>query len=309
VRSATCATGSGSVGDCAACDDLLALANAIERRSEHPLAQAITSASSTRGLDQRYAATNVTALVGRGVQGSVDGHEILIGSHTYFDGAIPHAPEDCAQATQDAQAGYTPVFVSADGTYRGTLTVADQIRSTSHTAIAQLKQLGLRVVMLTGDAQATASRIASEIGVTDIRAELLPEQKVAAIRDLQRQYGAVAMVGDGINDTPALAAASVGIAISTTHGGTSQAMETADITLLSDDLRRLPLAIKLSRAAISTVRFNIAFSIAIKIAFLVLVVLGMGTMWMAVLADVGTSLLVTLNGMRLLRYRESNTKN
>jgi Zn2+/Cd2+-exporting ATPase len=144
------------------------------------------------------------------------------------------------------------------------------------------------------------------VGVTDVRAELLPEQKVAAVEALQRAYGPIAMVGDGINDTPALATASVGIAIGGAHGGTNQAMETADVTLMSDDLRQLPFALGLSRAAMRTVGVNIALSIGIKLVFLVLVLAGMGTIWMAVLADMGTSLLVTLNGMRLLGYRSAS---
>ncbi|NJM06665.1 HAD-IC family P-type ATPase, partial [Candidatus Gracilibacteria bacterium] len=174
--------------------------------------------------------------------------------------------------------------------------------------VAHLQQLGLRaVVMLTGDQQDTAARIAAEVGVADVRAELLPEQKVAAVEALQAQYGPLAMVGDGINDTPALATASVGIAIGGAHGGSNQAMETADITLMSDDLRQLPFAIGLSRAAMQTVSVNIALSLGIKCVVLALVLAGLGTMWMAVLADVGTSLLVTLNGMRLLSYRATVT--
>jgi Cd2+/Zn2+-exporting ATPase len=156
--------------------------------------------------------------------------------------------------------------------------------------------------MLTGDTQQTAERIAADVGVTDVRAELLPEHKVAAVTALQQRYGPIAMVGDGINDTPALATASVGIAIGGAHGGSNQAMETADITLMSADLRQLPLAIRLSRAAMRTVATNITFSIGIKILFLVLVLFGAGTLWMAVLADVGAAVLVTLNGMRLLGY-------
>ncbi|NTU84849.1 MAG: heavy metal translocating P-type ATPase [Chloroflexales bacterium] len=307
VRAAACAGfGYEQIGHCDSCDEVLALANAVERRSEHPLAHAIVSASAGRGLDARYpTAEGVTALTGRGVAGVVAGREVLIGSHRHFDAAIPHDQRHCAAAAQDAASGYTPVFVSAGGAYLGTITVADTVRATSREAVSRLKALGLRaVVMLTGDQQATAERIAAEVGVTEVRAELLPAQKVAAVEALERQYGPVAMVGDGINDTPALAAATVGIAIGAAHGGASQAMETADVTLMSDDLRRLPFAFGLSRAAMGTVAVNIALSIGIKLVFLALVLAGTGTMWMAVLADVGTSLLVTLNGMRLLAYRE-----
>lgn len=292
-------------GHCDACDDMLALAYAVEQRSEHPLAHAIVSLGSERGLVGRYpVAEEVRALTGRGVSGRVGGRDVLIGSHGYFDANIPHNANDCGAAQVAAAEGYTPVMVSAGGNYMGMITVADSLRPTSIAAIDQLKALGLRgIAMLTGDERSTAERIASEVGVTDIRAELLPEQKVAAVEALQQRYGPLAMVGDGINDTPALATASVGIAIGGAHGGTNQAMETADITLMSDDLRHLPFAIRLSRATMRTVGVNIAFSIGIKVAFLLLVLAGIGTMWMAVFADVGTALLVTLNGMRMLGYR------
>lgn len=305
VRAATCTEPIMTTrGECAACDDVLALAHAVERRSEHPVAHAIVLASVERGLEQRYpAAQDVTALLGQGVNGRVNGQAILIGSHRHFDAAIPHNMLHCAEARVEAAQGYTPVLVSTNGTYLGTITVADTLRESSAEAIRELKALGLKaIVMLTGDTQETAERIAASVGVTDVRAELLPAQKVAAVTALQQQYGPLAMVGDGINDTPALATASVGVAIGGAQGGTNQAMETADLTLMSADLRQLPFAIRLSRAAMSTVRANIIFSIGIKLLFLVLVLLGSGTLWMAVLADVGASLLVTLNGMRLLGY-------
>jgi Cd2+/Zn2+-exporting ATPase len=308
VRAASCPALSAAVGHCDACDEVLTMAAAVERRSEHPLAHAITTAAAQRGLDTHMsAAEGVTALVGRGVTGSVGGRPVLVGSHRHFDEAITHDLRHCMAATEDAAASRTPVMVSVANRYIGTLTLADTLRTSSRDAIRQLKALGLQaVVMLTGDQQATAERIGAQIGVTDVRAGLLPEQKLAAVESLKRQYGAIMMVGDGINDTPALATATVGIAIGGAYGGANQAMETADITLMSNDLRQLPFAISLSRAAMRTVRVNIALSIGIKLVFLVLVLFGMGTMWMAVLADVGTSLLVTLNGMRLLGYRASH---
>ncbi|MBC8161461.1 MAG: heavy metal translocating P-type ATPase, partial [Roseiflexaceae bacterium] len=304
VRSAACAA-PAAVAPCAACDDVLALAGAVERRNDHPLAHAIVTASAQRGLDVRYpAAEGVTALIGRGVRGTVNGQAVTIASHAFFDTHVPHDLAHCDQAMHDATQGFTPVLVSANGAYVGTIAIADTARATSREAVRELRALGLRaVVMLSGDQRQIAERVGAEVGISDIRAALLPEQKVAAVESLTREYGAVAMVGDGINDTPALAAASVGIAIGGAHGGTNQAMETADVTLLTDDLRRLPMVLRLSRAAMRTVQANLAFSIGIKLVFLALVLLGMGSMWMAVLADVGAALLVTLNGLRLLRWR------
>ncbi len=289
---------------CSACDDLLALAGAVEQQSEHPLARAIVQAAAERGVDGRYGEVgDVTALTGRGITGKVDGRTVLIGSHAHFDATIGHLPEHCAAATTDAANGLTSMLVSVDGTYRGSIAVADSVRASSEQSVAELKRQGITTVaMLTGDNQGTAAAIAKAVGVTDVRAELLPADKLAAIQELQRSKGAVAMVGDGINDAPALAAADVGIAIGGATG-TAQAMETADVTLMRADLAQLPFAIKLSRAAMQTIRVNVAMSIGIKLAFLVIVLLGWGTMWMAVLADMGTSLLVTLNGMRLLRFR------
>ncbi|MCB0035182.1 MAG: heavy metal translocating P-type ATPase [Anaerolineales bacterium] len=289
---------------CAYCDEVLALAHAVEQRSEHPVAQAITQAAAVRGVNQRYpAAESVTALTGRGVTGQVNGRTVTIGSHAYFDDQIPHPATYCEAAHTAASQGYTPLMVSTDGTFTGTISVADTVRPSSQEAVAKLKQQGLgHIIMLTGDNAATAAQIAAEVGVTEVKAELLPEHKVTAVQELQQQFGAVAMVGDGINDAPALATAEVGIAIGGATG-TAQAMETADVTLMSDDLRQLPFAMRLSQAAMRTIYVNVILAIGIKLAFMGLVLLGLGTMWMAVAADVGTSVLVTLYGMRLLNYR------
>ncbi len=304
VRSLDCAelTLTGS-DNCTACDELLALAGAVEEQSEHPLARAVVTASTARGVNQRYApAQSVMSIMGRGVTGMVNGQQITIGSHAYFDATIGHTPDHCTAATADAQRGYTPMLISVDGAYRGAIAVADTVRASSRAAVEELKAAGIdTVVMLTGDNQGAARVIGEQVGVTDVRADLLPEDKLTAIRALQATGKAVAMVGDGINDAPALAAADVGIAIGGATG-TAQAMETADITLMSDDLRQLPFAVRLSQTAMRTIRVNVALSIGIKLIFLVIVLLGWGTMWMAVLADLGTSLLVTLNGMRLLRF-------
>lgn len=307
LRSVDCTNTTGTASDdCAACEEMLALAHAVERRSEHPLAKAIVAAGSARGIDRRYpAADEVLAQTGRGVSGLVAGQTITIGSHASFETTIPHPAEHCQAARDEAAEGRTPVLLSADGAYRGMITVADAVRGSSRDVIAELKGLGLgSVAMLTGDNAGTARRIGADLGVTDIRAELLPEQKVAAIQALQREHGPLAMVGDGINDTPALATASVGIAIGGAGGGTAQAMETADITLLGGDLRQLPFLFRLSRATMRTIQANVVASLGAKAVVLALIVAGLGTMWMAVLADVGIALLVTLNGMRLLRRPE-----
>jgi Zn2+/Cd2+-exporting ATPase len=294
---------------CVDCNDMLVLASAVERRSEHPLAQAILNETSRRGIHQYPVAESVTALVGRGVQGRVNNQQVVIASHSYFESEIPHHPTICAEATQATTQGYTPVMVGANGHFVGTITIADSVRETSRSAIARLRQAGIQaIVMLTGDQRQTAERIGADVGVTEVRAELLPAQKVAAVQELQQRYGSVAMVGDGINDTPALATANVGIAIGGAHGGTNQAMETADMTLMQDDLRLLPFTFRLSKMAMQTIRINVAFSIGVKLIFLLLTLVGLGTMWMAVLADVGTSLIVTLYGMRLLRVRPGATE-
>jgi len=302
--------GDGGVGHCAACDEVLALAYAVERRSEHPLAFAIMAAAEARGLAGALpAAEQVVALPGRGVSGLVGGRHVSVGSHRHFDETVPHTVADCGAAERDAGKGRTPLLVSVDGRYVGTISVADAVRPSSRAAVARLRSLGVRAVaMLTGDHRDTARAIAAEVGVDDVRAELLPEGKVAAVATLERTFGPVAMVGDGINDAPALATAAVGVAIGGAHGGTTQAMETADVTLMSDDLRRLPFALRLSRAALRTIGINVALSIGIKLLFLVAVLLGYGTMWMAVLADMGTSLLVTLYGLRLLRFRDAEAE-
>ncbi len=283
---------------CNNCDDLLALASAIEQRSEHPLAQAVVTEAENLGLQHRYrAAKQVSALAGQGVSGQVNGRPVTIGSHNYFDSIIPHEPHCSEVSDVDAQ-GYTTILVSQDNQYLGYLALADDIRPNSRTAIKELKQLGIKhLVMLTGDNEKSAQMVAGQVGISEIRANCLPQDKVDAVTELSEHPAGVAMVGDGINDTPALATATVGIAI----GNTAQAMETADIALMGDDIRQLPFAIKLSQATMRTIWVNVAFSIGIKLIFLLLILLGHGSLWLAVFADMGASLLVTINGMRLLR--------
>lgn len=285
---------------CDSCTDLLAWANAVEQHSEHPLAQAVTSASTHHGVHSRYpAATDTKAMTGKGVTGQVNDHTVTIGNHRYFDTAIDHLPQQCAAIDAAESNGYTTMMVSVDGIYQGYISTRDQVRPSSKTAVSALHALGVKTVMLTGDNAATAAQIGAEVGVSDVHANLLPQDKVTAVRQLQAKTGDVIMVGDGINDAPALAAATVGVAMGA--AGTAQAMETADVALMKDNLSRLPFVIRLSRSMMNTIRFNIGLSIGIKLLFLLIVMLGFGSMWLAVLADVGTSLLVTLNGTRLLK--------
>ena len=201
-------------------------------------------------------------------------------------------------------AGHSVVLIGNDNHICGVISIADALRPESRSAVKALKKSGIqKVVMLTGDNEGTARAVAEAAGVDHYEAELLPEDKVEAVEKLLAEYEQVAMVGDGVNDAPALARATVGIAMG--GAGTDQALETADIVLMADDLSKLPLAMQLSRSALGIIRQNIALSLLVKIAFMALAIPGLATLWMAVFADVGASLIVILNGMRLLRMRES----
>ncbi len=298
ARSIDCETGES----CSRCDDVLALAHAVERRSSHPLAQAVVNAAQDRGLTAVYpAAERVESLAGRGVQGQIHGKQVTVGSHALFDAEYPHNEAFCDLVRQAEARGETTMLLSVGDQVRGYIGVADQVRPESADVIRQLRDLGQQTVMLTGDHAAVAQAVAAQVGVDAVRADLLPEDKVSAVRALLGEYESVAMVGDGINDTPALATATVGIAMG--GAGSAQALETADVALMADDLTQLPAALKLARFARALIRQNVAISFGIKIVFLVLALLGATSLWAAVLADVGTALLVTLNGMRPLRQK------
>ncbi|MAT44179.1 MAG: heavy metal translocating P-type ATPase [Anaerolineaceae bacterium] len=290
-------------GSCTDCADLVALAHAVERRAKHPLAEAIADAASSLQVTARYpAADAVSVLPGLGVSGQVNGQLVQIGSHRLMDDCAEHSQEDCFQLNMEEQTGNTQVHVAVDGELKGSLLATDAVRPSSKQALADLRKLGIKtLVMLTGDLPAAAEQIAAEVGVTDFRSSLLPQDKVNAVMELKNQYGHVVMIGDGINDAPALALADVGIAVGGA-GSSAQAIETADITLMQADLSKLPFAYNLSRKTMRIILFNIIFAIGVKAAFMVLATLGYSSMWMAVVADMGISILVTFNGMRLLRY-------
>ncbi len=288
---------------CAACDDLLALAASVERRSAHPLARAVVVEAESRSLSHRYSSAEaIEAVAGRGLQGRVNGLTVMVGSHVLFhEGKVEckglHEQVDAAEAQ-----GQTVIMVGKDGTLQGFIGLSDTLRPASRAVLRAIKAVdsSARIIMLTGDNSRVAQAVAAELGsVDEVRSNLLPEDKVEAVRALQDAYGPVAMVGDGINDAPALALASVGIAMG--GAGTAQAMETADVVLMQDDLMCLLDALTTSRRARHIIGQNIAFSLVIKGLFLLLTLPGLATMWMAVFADMGASLLVTLNGMRMLQ--------
>jgi Cd2+/Zn2+-exporting ATPase len=284
-------------------DELLAVAAAVERRSAHPLAQAIVIEADARGLSHAYAAAeDVQSLAGKGVQGVVDGCAVLVGSHTLLHEQNGNCAALHEQIHAAEAAGQTVMVVSRGEDVLGFVGVADVPRPTSAAALRQLKALSphIRTIMLTGDNPAVAAKIAADLGaIDDVRASLLPEDKAAAVRALQTEFGPLAMVGDGVNDAPALATASVGIAMG--GAGTAQAMETADLVLMQDNLSHLPEAVRASRRAMGIIRQNITFSLAIKVVFLALTLPGWATLWMAVFADMGASLIVTANGLRARR--------
>ena len=290
--------------DCDRCEDVVALAASVERASEHPVAHAIMTAASARQLQHRYQAAAITAHAGRGISGELgNGMKVAVGSQALFAGspAIDTSLSRRADGARDA--GQTVMFVGQDDKVVGFIGVQDEIREASRTALAELQAARppVSAIMLTGDNPQAAARVAERVGhISEVRAGLLPEDKLRAIEELRERYSRVAMVGDGINDAPALARADIGIAMG---AGTAQAMETADVVLMQDDLSHVPMALRIARHSRTLVKQNIALSLGLKIAVLVLAVPGITTLWMAVLADVGATLLVTLNGMRALRAR------
>ena len=288
-------------GGCGTCNDVLALASALERRSAHPLAGSVVSAAAQLGLMELYPpALEVVTLAGSGLQGMVNGKLATIGSHTLFERDHPHQQALCNWVQAAEELGQTTMLVCDGDRVRGYIALADTLRDSSRATVSALHALGKQTAVLTGDNPAAAGAIAGQLGIDHVRAGLLPEEKVTAVRELSAQFGPVGMVGDGINDTPALAAAALGIAMG--GAGSAQAMETADIVLMGGDLRQLPFAVRLSRFAHRLILQNVAISLATKLLFILLAMAGLTSLWLAVLADVGVSLVVTLNGLRANRY-------
>jgi Cd2+/Zn2+-exporting ATPase len=279
--------------------DGLRLAAALAGRSDHP----VSSAVSLHWKAQSNATTledvaDFEAITGRGVKGRIDGQWYYLGNHRLVE-----ERGICSTATEavlfklEAE-GKSVIVICNDTAPLAIIGVADTVRETSRAAVAELHALGIRTVMLTGDNDVTAKAIAKSVGIDDARGNLLPEDKLSAINDELAKSGAVGMVGDGINDAPALAKASIGFAMGA--AGTDTALETADVALMDDDLRKIAQFIRMSKKAARILKQNIVIALSIKAVFFILALMGMATLWMAVFADMGASLIVVFNGLRLL---------
>ena len=271
------------------------MAAGLASRSDHPVSKAIVAGLGIEGAGVQ----DFTALPGRGVEGVVNGQRLVLGNHRLVhERGLCDAALEAALAKHEQQ-GRTVTLLADETRVLALFAVADTIKETSRQAIADLKALGVTSVMLTGDNAATAKAIAAQAGIADARGDLLPEAKLGAIKEMQQRYGATGMTGDGINDAPALAQADIGFAMGA--AGTDTAMEAADVVIMNDNLQRVAETVHLSRRTHSVLWQNISLALGIKSVFLVLAVFGTATMWMAVFADMGASLLVVANGLRLLR--------
>lgn len=284
-------------------DDLLAITAAVEQQSNHPLAIAIVNAAKQQGLSLPIA-DGLDNVPGQGIKSRVDGKPILIGTLKLFRETAGHSlDENIIQLVEQLESsGKTTMTVSHDGRFLGVLALADTPREGVKDTLQQLLSLGIKkLIMLTGDNNDVAQQIAKKLGVTDVQAELMPEDKLRTIQELNKEYGAVAMTGDGVNDAPALATATVGIAMG--GAGTAVALETADIALMADDLGKLPFAVGLSRASRSIIKQNLAVSLGVIALLIITSVSGMLSLSWAIIVHEGSSIVVVLNALRLLRYR------
>ena len=281
-------------------EEILAVAASLEIKSEHPLAKAILRKAQDMGLTLKEPG-DLVSYPGRGLKATIDGNTALIGNRTFLeDQGIVTTPYNEEIKCLENE-GKTVILIHHRSA-RGIIALADTPRKEAGSCVNILKKKGIKhIMMLTGDNERVASAIAKQLKVDSFKSAMLPEEKVESIRQLLFKYEKAAMVGDGVNDAPALAASSVGIAMGA--AGTDSAIEAADVALMSDDLLKLPFLVHLARRTLSTIKANIAFSLIIKSAFIVFVFLGMANLWMAVAADMGTSLIVILYGMRLINTK------
>jgi len=276
-------------------DDLLQRAASLEATSKHPIAHAVAQGWTGALLE----VSDVRAIDGKGIEGTVGGRRLSIGSHRFAEEQGVCRPEVEMVLGRLENRGRSVMVVWDGGGVIGAFGVADTLRDTSVEAVQRLHQRDIRLAMLTGDNETTARSIARDVGIDEVRAHLLPEDKLAAIDELTAKHGPVGMVGDGVNDAPALARAAMGFAMGA--AGSDTALETADVALMNDNLGGVADLVDLSRRTAGMLRANIAFAIGIKVVFFGLAVAGLATLWMAVFADMGASLIVASNGLRLLR--------
>lgn len=281
---------------------LLALTAAVETRSGHPLASAIVQEAEARGVSLPQAG-DLESITGQGIRSAVDGVEVLVGNERLMnESAVQLVPELSARKRALEVEGKTVVLVARAGRLEGLLALRDEPREAAAESIKRLKALGVkRTVMLTGDNEPVARAIAATVGIDEVRAELLPEDKVAAVREFRERYGKVIMVGDGVNDAPAMVEASVGIAMG--GAGTDVALETADIALMADDLSRLPYAVSLSRASRRMIVQNLVISLGVIALLVPSALLGLASIGIAIVLHEASTLVVIANALRLLRYR------
>jgi Cd2+/Zn2+-exporting ATPase len=273
----------------------------MEAGSTHPLAQAILRCANDECVSIRPV-EGYQALAGRGAEGAISGKAYWIGSQRFMHEKTPDASEAADHSNCLERSGHSVVAIGTADHVCGLIGVADVVREESRGAIIRLRSLGIEhIVMLTGDNPVTAEAIANAAGIDEFFAGMLPEEKVGHIERLRQRYGNVAMIGDGINDAPAMAASSLGIAMGAI--GTDAAIEAADIALMSDELVRVPWLIQLARKTLAVIKQNIAIALGLKLIFIVLTLASVASLWMAIAADMGASLLVVMNGLRLLGSR------
>ena len=280
--------------------ELITLAAAIEKGSQHPLASAIIRKATENGWDyNRVTVEAFRSIPGKGVKAKANNAMYYVGNPSLFEELHGSISADRKQKISEMQKqGKTVIVLGTEKEILSLIVVADEVRASSKEIIGILNEMGIDTVMLTGDNPRTATAIGKLVGVSNIKADLLPEDKLDVIKQLRRKHQRVAMIGDGVNDAPALAASTVGVAMGGV--GTDTALETADIALMSDDLRKLPYTIKLSQKALTIIKQNITFSLVIKCVALLLIIPGWLTLWIAIFADMGATLIVTLNSLRLL---------
>jgi Cd2+/Zn2+-exporting ATPase len=285
-------------------EDALRLAAAIEYRSEHHFASAIVQEAEARSISyEGVSVTSFEAIPGMGVQAMIGGERYYLGNHLFCEERGFCSPVVEAKLDSLSSEGKTGVVFGKEKKPIAIIALKDTAREGTRSTVAKLEGYGIKhMMLLSGDHDAATNVVAAEVGLIEYAGNLLPEQKVEAIEKLKSKHGIVAMVGDGINDAPALAASSVGIAMGVS--GTDAALETADVVLMGDDIKKLPLLLGLCSRAMTVVRQNITLAVIVKAVFLVLSISGVATLWMAVLADDGAALAVILNGLRLLAYRE-----